>query len=112
MKRSHCANAKLGYALSILDTTEDGRSQIKARAHDQTVWLTLLEMVDQIITSNGFPLLSHAGSISHEQMEARTAELYLRFDQDRKWQEAIVADQRDEVDMRDLESTLKRRQRP
>lgn len=28
--------------------------------------------VDQFITSNDFPLLTHAGSISHEQMEART----------------------------------------
>jgi len=68
--------------------------------------------VDQIITSNGFPLLTHAGIISHEQMEARTAELYLRFDQDRKWQEAIAVDQQDEVDLKALESTLKRRQRP
>lgn len=68
--------------------------------------------VDQVITSNGFPLLNHAGSISHAQMEARTAELYLRFDQDRKRQEAIAADQQDEVDLKALESTLKRRQRP
>lgn len=35
---------KIGHGLSILDTTEDGRSQIKLRAHDQTVWLTHLEM--------------------------------------------------------------------
>lgn len=46
MKRSQCANAKIGYDLSILDTTEDGRSQIKLRAHDQTVWLTQLEMAE------------------------------------------------------------------
>ncbi len=29
----------------ILYTTEDGRSQIKLRADQQTVWLTQLEMV-------------------------------------------------------------------
>ena len=29
-----------------LYTTEDGRSQIKLRAHDQTVWLTQLEMAE------------------------------------------------------------------
>ena len=28
----------------ILYTTEDGRSQIKLRANDQTVWLTQREM--------------------------------------------------------------------
>lgn len=39
-------------------------------------------------------------------------ELYLRFDQDRKRQEAIAADQQDEVDLKALESTLKRRQKP
>ena len=30
----------------ILYTTEDGRSQIKLRADQQTVWLTQLEMAD------------------------------------------------------------------
>ena len=30
----------------ILYTTEDGRSQIKLRAEDQTVWLTQLEMAE------------------------------------------------------------------
>lgn len=30
----------------ILYTTEDGRSQIKLRATDQTVWLTQLEMAE------------------------------------------------------------------
>ena len=30
----------------ILYTTEDGRSQIKLRAKDQTVWLTQREMAD------------------------------------------------------------------
>jgi len=39
-------------------------------------------------------------------------ELYLRFDQDRKRQEAIAADQQDEADLKALESTLKRRHRP
>ncbi len=30
----------------ILYTTEDGRSQIKLRAQEQTVWLTQLEMAE------------------------------------------------------------------
>jgi len=68
--------------------------------------------VDQIITSNGFPLLAHAGTISHEQMEARTGELYRKFDRDRKKQEAIEADQQDEAELKALEDTLKRRVKP
>jgi hypothetical protein len=65
--------------------------------------------LDQIITSNGFPLLTHAGSISHEQMEAHTGELYLQFDHDRKRQEAFQADQQDESDLKALETKLKKR---
>ena len=65
--------------------------------------------VDQIITSNGFPLLAHGGSISHEQMEARTGELYQQFDQDRKRTEAIAADQQDAADLQALETKIKRR---
>ena len=65
--------------------------------------------VDQIITSNGFPLLTHAGAVSHEQMEARTGELYLKFDQGRKKQEAIRADQQDEAELAALETRIKRR---
>ena len=70
------------------------------------------QSVGQIITSNGFPLLTHSGSISHEQMEARTGELYLKFDQGRKQQEAMQADQQDEAELKALESALKRRTKP
>jgi hypothetical protein len=61
------------------------------------------------LAANDFPLLTHAGSSSHEQMEVRTGELYLKFDKDRKKQEAIQADQRDEADLKALETKLKRR---
>ncbi len=65
--------------------------------------------VDQIITSNGFPLLAHAGSISHEQMETQTSALYLDYDQRRKTQEAQEADQEDDADLKALETKLKKR---
>ena len=65
--------------------------------------------VDQIITSNGFPLLAHAGSISHEQMESKTNALYLDYDQRRKQQEALEADQQDEAELKALENQIKRR---
>ena len=67
--------------------------------------------VDQIITSNDFPLLDHAGSISHEQMKERTGELYLKFDQDRKTQESIKADQQDEADLKAIEAKIKKRKK-
>jgi hypothetical protein len=84
-------------------------AELRAKSKQETRMAFWKQNVDQIITSNGFPLLTHTGSISHEQMEARTGELYLKFDQDRKKQEAIEADQQDEADLKALEAKLKRR---
>ena len=84
-------------------------AELRAKSKQETRMAFWRQNVDQIITSNGFPLLKHAGSISHEQMEERTGELYLQFDQDRKKQEAIQADQQDEADLKALETKLKRR---
>ena len=84
-------------------------AELRAKGKQETRMAFWKQNVDQIITSNGFPLLTHAGSISHEQMEARTGELYLQFDQDRKRLEAIAADQQDEADLQALETKIKRR---
>lgn len=84
-------------------------AELRAKSKQETRMAFWKQNVDQIITSNGFPLLTHAGSISHEQMEARTGELYLQFEQDRKKREAMEADQQDEADLQALESKLKRR---
>lgn len=65
--------------------------------------------VDQIISSNGFQVLTHAGTISHSQMESSTHALYLDYDQRRKQQEAIQADHQDEVELKALANTLKNR---
>ena len=56
-----------------------------------------------------FPLPTHAGTISHQQMEMHTDVLYRQFDQNRKQREAIAADQQDEADLQALEAQLKRR---
>lgn len=84
-------------------------AELRAKSKQETRMAFWKQNVDQIITSNGFPLLTHAGSISHEQMEVRTGELYLKFDQVRKKQEAIEADQQDEADLKALETKIKRR---
>lgn len=65
--------------------------------------------VDHIITSNGFQLLTHAGSISHEQMESRTNALFLDYDQRRKQREALEADEQDEAALNAIENKIKRR---
>ena len=84
-------------------------AELRAKGKQETRMAFWKQNVDQIITSNGFPLLTHAGTIRHEQMEARTGELYRSFDQDRKKQEAIEADQQDEADLQALETRIKRR---
>jgi hypothetical protein len=87
-------------------------AELRAKSKQETRMAFWKQNVDQIITSNGFPLLSNAGTISHQQMESRTAELYQQFDQQRRKQEALQADQQDEADLQALESKLKRRPQP
>jgi len=54
-------------------------------------------------------LLADAGAISHTQMEQAASERYAGFDQRRKTQEAIAADQADEAQLKALEDKLKHR---
>lgn len=84
-------------------------AELRAKNRRETRMSFWKENIDQIISSNGFPLLTHAGSISHQQMEQRTSGLYLDFDQQRKKQEAQQADQEDEADLKTLEDKIKRR---
>ena len=86
-------------------------AELRAKSKQETRMAFWKQNVDQIITLNGFPLLTHAGSISHAQMEMNMGELYVQFDQDRKRQEAIAADLQDEAELQALENTLKRRAR-
>ncbi len=65
--------------------------------------------VDQIIGSNGFPVLTHAGRVSHAQMESTTTTLYLDYDQRRKQDETRQADAQDDAELKALETTLKSR---
>jgi len=84
-------------------------AELRAKSRQETRMSFWKGSVDQIITSNGFRLLTHAGSISHEQMESKTNALYLDYNQGRKKQEALEADQHDEADLKDLENKIKRR---
>lgn len=84
-------------------------AELRAKQKQDTRMAFWKQNVDQIITSNGFPLLQHAGSISHDQMEERTERLYLEFDQHRKQREAVEADQQDDAELKALETRIKRR---
>jgi len=84
-------------------------AELRAKSRKETRMSFWKGSVDQIVTSNGFRLLTHAGSVSHEQMESETNTLYLDYDQRRKKQEALEDDQHDEAELKDLENKIKRR---
>jgi hypothetical protein len=84
-------------------------AELRAKNRTETRMSFWRENVDQIVSSNGFPLLIGTGSISHEQMERSTAARYLDFDQRRKKQEASAADEADEAELKAIEDKVKRR---
>lgn len=90
--------------LIFLETAE-----LRAKRQTITSMSFWRENVGQIVVSNGFPLLSGAGSVSHARMEQKLDPLYLNFDQRRKAEEARAADAQDEADLKALENTLKNR---
>ncbi|MBF0156894.1 MAG: virulence RhuM family protein, partial [Magnetococcales bacterium] len=67
------------------------------------------ENIGQIITSNGFPLLAGAGSVSHARMEQQVTASFVNYDQHRITREAQAADLQDEAELKALESRIKDR---
>ena len=87
-------------------------AELRAKRRQEIPMRFWMENVGEIISSNGFPLLKNAGSISHEQMELQTSERYLAFDEQRKQQEARTADAADEAELAALENKIKKRPKP
>ena len=84
-------------------------AELRAKSRTETRMAFWRENVDQIILSNGFPLLDHAGRISNAHMEQHATDLYFEFDKRRKQQELYGADAQDEAELKSLEDKLKRR---
>ena len=84
-------------------------AELRAKRQAITSMVFWRENVGQIIVSNGFPLLSGAGTVSHARMEQKLEPLYLDFDQRRKAEEARAADAQDEAELKALENTIKNR---
>ena len=84
-------------------------AELRAKRQTVTPMAFWQENVGQIITTNGFPLLSGAGSVSHVRMEQKVGTLFLDYDQRRKTLEAQAADAQDEVELKALENKIKYR---
>jgi hypothetical protein len=84
-------------------------AELRAKSRLETRMAFWQQRVGEIISSNGFPLLTNAGSISHARMEQLTQQRYAEFDQRRKTTEALAADMADEAELKLLEQQLKQR---
>lgn len=84
-------------------------AELRAKRHTITTMDFWSENVGQIITTNGFPLLAGAGSVSHARMEQQITPLFLDYDQRRKTVEAKAADEQDEAELKALENKIKHR---
>ena len=83
-------------------------AELRAKQQTITSMIFWRENIGQIITTNGFRLLAGAGLVSHADMEQHIASLFLDYDQRRKTQEAQVADEQDESELKALENKIKR----
>lgn len=84
-------------------------AELRAKSRQATPMAFWQARVGDIIASNGFPLLTGAGSVSQKQMEQQASKRYAEFDQRRRTQEAIAAEKADEADLKALENKIKHR---
>ena len=87
-------------------------AELRAKSRQATPMAFWQARVGDIIASNGFPLLTGAGSVSQKQMEQQASKRYAEFDQRRRTQEAIAADKADEAELKALENRIKQRNEP
>ena len=67
--------------------------------------------VDNILVSNGLKLLNTKGTIGNKQMEEIVEKIYDEFDTRRKHEEALLADEQDIDELKELEQKVKRRKK-
>ncbi|KPL48578.1 2-hydroxyacid dehydrogenase [Xanthomonas axonopodis] len=87
-------------------------AELRAKNRQEIPMRFWRENVGQIISSNDFPLLENAGSVSHARMETETNARYFAFDEQRKQQEAQAADVADASELAAIENKIKRRLKP
>jgi hypothetical protein len=84
-------------------------AELRTKNHQEIRMAFWQQNVEQILSSNGFIVLTHAGKVSHARMEQQIEPMFIDFDQRRKLQEAIQADSQDEAELKALEISLKNR---
>lgn len=84
-------------------------AELRTKNRQEILMAFWQQNVEQIISSNGFTVLTHAGTVSHIRMERKITPQFMEFDQRRKQQEAEQADSQDETALKALEISLKNR---
>jgi len=84
-------------------------AELRAKGRQRTRMAFWRDNVAGLITSNGFPLLEGAGSVSRDMMKTAVTQRFSDFEAHRHHEEAIAADEADEAELRALEETLKHR---
>jgi hypothetical protein len=84
-------------------------AELRAKSKQETRMAFWRERVEQIISSNGFPLLTGVGAVSQARMAEQVAPRFLAYDQSRKAEEARAADEQDDGALRILENRIKDR---
>lgn len=87
-------------------------AELRAKRREEIRMSFWRQNVDQIIASNGFPVLTHAGKVSHTQMERSTSALYDDYELRRRQEDARQADEHDDAELKALENALKKRAKP
>lgn len=84
-------------------------AELRTKSRQEICMAFWQQNVEQIISSNGFTVLTHAGKVSNARMEQQIEPMFLDFDQRRKQQDAAQADKQDDEALKALENSLKNR---
>lgn len=85
-------------------------AELRAKKRVDTTMDFWRKNVDKIVQVNDFALLHGKGSVSKKQMERIALAEYDQFDDRRKVYDALLADQEDETELRQLEGKIKNRE--
>ncbi|MDR0831097.1 MAG: virulence RhuM family protein, partial [Prevotellaceae bacterium] len=82
-------------------------AELRAKERKDITMAFWKENVDKILLLNDKQILSGKGSISNAQMEEFVDNVYLQFDTGRKKQNALLADEQDITEIKELENEVK-----
>jgi hypothetical protein len=82
-------------------------AELRAKERKDITMAFWKENVDKILLLNDKQILLGKGSISNAQMEEFVDNMYLQFDTSRKRQNALLADEQDITEIRELENEVK-----